>query len=124
MRPGAGAMAASLLLLATNALAAGHALECPAGPLVGVDVLSTKHGEPIDEAFPPTLVPDDQITRAGLLHQVWRMNGDGPDWEYFVWCRYQGAAQVVKLAAPGTKRCERTLPAAHPDRPPQTMVCD
>lgn len=68
----------------------GHALECPvdapsewaASPRVlsGVQVLSAKHGEVIDEATPPDLVPDDQSTRGGVLHSVWRMNSDGPEW--------------------------------------------
>ena len=112
------------VLLAIPTAASAHTLECPAGPLVGVQVLSAKHGEAIDEASPPDLVPDNQTTRAGVIHQVWRMNAEGPGWDYFVWCRYQGAARVVKLAAPGVQRCERTLPAAHTDQPPQSMVCD
>jgi hypothetical protein len=112
----------------------GHALSCPtqapaewgAGrqALVGVDVLSAKRDEPIDETAPPSLIPDQQATRAGTLHQVWRMNGDGPDWLFYVWCRYAGTDRILKLAAPGVRRCERLLPAAHPDRPPQQMVCD
>jgi hypothetical protein len=59
-----------------------------------------------------------------VLHQIWQMNSDGADWLFYVWCRYDGTDRIVKLAASGMKRCERTLPAAHPDRPPQHMVCD
>lgn len=112
------------LMLAATTLAGAHTLQCPDGPLAGVDVLSAKHGEAIDEAYPPTLVPDEQTTRAGVVHQVWRMNGEGPDWDYFVWCRYQQPDRLVKLPAPKVTRCERTFPATHPDRPPQQMVCD
>ena len=112
----------------------GHALECPAhapadwkaspGVLSGVQVLSAKHGEVIDEAAPPDLVPDDQSTLGGVLHSTWRMNGDGPEWMFFVWCHYAGTERVLKLDAPKVKRCEYTTPAAHPERPPQAMVCD
>lgn len=126
------ALAALALLLAGPAWA--HGLECPAhapadwhaspGALNGVQVLSAKQGEKIDDQSPPTLVPDDQATRNGVLHSVWQMNGEGPDWQFFVWCRYAGSDRVLKLAAPRVKRCEYTTPAAHPDRPPQAMVCD
>ncbi len=94
------------------------------GLLVGVQVLSARRNEAIDEAAPPDLVPDEQQTRGGVLHQQWQMNSDGPDWLFYVWCRYDGTGRVLKLDAPGVTRCERTLPAAHPDRPPQQMVCD
>jgi hypothetical protein len=122
----------ALLLLAGPAWP--HGLECPAhapadwgasaGVLNGVQVLSAKQGEKIDDQFPPTLAPDDQSTRNGILHSVWQMNGDEPDWQFFVWCHYAGSKRLLKLAAPGVKRCEYTTPAAHPDRPPQTMRCD
>ncbi len=123
-----------LLLLAGPASAAGHALECPArapaewggspGLLNAVQVLSAQRGEAIDETAPPYLVPDEQHTRSGILHSVWRMNSDGPDWLFFVWCQYAGTPRVLKLAAPGVARCEYTTSAAHQDRPPQQMVCD
>ena len=126
------ALAALALLLAGPAGA--HGLECPAhapadwhaspGVLNGVQVLSAKQGEKIDDQSPPTLVPDDQTTRNGVLHSVWQMNGEGPEWQFFVWCRYAGSERVLKLDAPRVKRCEYTAPAAHPDRPPQAMVCD
>jgi hypothetical protein len=113
---------------------ARHRLECPShapaewgkprGSLIGVQVLSAKRGEAIDETAPPDLVPDRQARRAGILHQTWQMNGDGPDWQYFVWCRYAGTERIVKLPAPAVTICERVLPAAHPDRPPQRMVCE
>jgi hypothetical protein len=114
--------------------AAAHVLECPArapaewgnspGALTSVQVLSAKRGEQIDEAAPPDLVPDDQRTRNGVLHSIWRMNADGPDWLFYVWCRYGGTNRILKLDAPGVKQCEYTTPAAHPDRSPQQMVCD
>jgi hypothetical protein len=129
-------------LLALAALAAGgaaaadtrHRLECPRqapaewggthGTLVGVDVLSARRGEAIDESAPPSLVPDNQWSRAGTLHQTWRMNADGPDWQFYVWCRYAGSTRVLKLAASDVRQCERLLSVAHPDRPPQQMFCD
>jgi hypothetical protein len=123
-----------LLLLAGEALAAGHALECPAhapsawggspGLLVGAQVVSAKRGEKIDDAAPPDLVPDDQSTQSDTLHSIWRMNSDGPAWLFQVWCHYAGTPRVLKVDAPGVKRCEYLTPAAHPDRPPQQMVCD
>ncbi|HET6194833.1 MAG TPA: STY0301 family protein [Acetobacteraceae bacterium] len=131
-----------LPLVALAALAAGgaaaadsrHRLECPPqapaewggarGSLVGVDVLSARRGEAIDESAPPSLVPDAQQSRAGTLHQTWRMNADGPEWVFHVWCRYAGSTRVLKLAASGVRQCERVLSAAHPDRPPQQMFCD
>ena len=113
---------------------AAQRLECPAqapaewgtprGPLIGVQVLSAKHNEVIDEAAPPDLVPDQQRTTAGVLHSIWRMNSDGPDWLFFVWCRYAGSSRILKLDAPGVKQCEYTTSAAHPDHPPQQMVCN
>ena len=123
-----------MLLLAGPAMAAGHALECPArapaewggspGLLNAVQVISAKHDEKVDEAAPPDLIPDDQRTRAGILHSVWKMNSDGPDWLFQVWCHYVGTTRILKLDAPGVKRCEYTTSAVHPDRPPQQMVCD
>ena len=120
--------------LAGPAWSAGHALECPAhappewhaspGVLSGVQVLSAKRGETIDEKAPPDLVPDGQRTQGGILHSTWKMNSEGPDWLYSVWCRYAGTPRVLKLDAPNVKRCEYTAPATHPDRPPQQMVCD
>ena len=128
------AVFAVALVLSGHARAAGHALECPArapadwhaspGVLIGVQVLSAKRGETIDENAPPDLVPDDQRTQGGMLHSSWKMNSEGPDWLYSVWCHYAGTPRVLRLDAPDVKRCEYTTPAAHPDRPPQQMVCD
>ena len=129
----AGAFAV-VLLFAGKALAAGHTLECPArapsdwgaspGLLVGVQVVSAKRGEKIDDSAPPDLVPDDQRTQSGILHSIWRMNSDGPEWLFQVWCHYEATPRVLKVNAPGVKRCEYLTPAAHPDRPPQQMACD
>jgi hypothetical protein len=129
----AGAFAV-VLLLAADAWAAGHAIECPArapsdwggspGLLAGVQVVSAKRGEKIDDAAPPDLVPDGQRTQSGILHSIWRMNSDGPEWLFQVWCHYAGTPRVLKVDAPGVKRCEYLTPAAHPDRPPQQMACD
>src|SRR5262249_13003279 len=106
----------ALLLLTGPAYAAGHALECPPtapaawgsprGGLSGVQVVSAKRGEAIDETAPPDLVPDRQRTQGGVLHSVWKMNADGPDWLFFVWCRYAGTPRVLKLDAPGVRQCE------------------
>ena len=125
---------AIILLFAGEARAAGHALDCPAnapaewgasrGLLNAVQVVSAKRGEIIDETAPPDLIPDEQHTQGGILHSVWRMNSDGADWLFQVWCHYAGTKRVLKLDAPGVKRCEYTTSAAHPDRPPQQMVCD
>ena len=134
MKPGWFLTAAVGLAVIQAPAQARHRLECPSqapaewgkprGKLIGVQVLSAKRGETIDEAAPPDLIPDRQWSRGGVLHQTWQMNGDGPDWEYFVWCHYTGTERVMKLAAPDVKMCQRQLPAAHPDRPPQRMVCD
>ncbi len=132
---GYGLIALGVLPLASQAArAAPPRLECPPqapaewpgahGQLTGVQVLSAKRGELIDEAAPPDLVPDRQMSRAGSIHQLWQMNSDGPEWLYFVWCHYAGSDRVLKLAAPGVKQCERTMPASQPNRPPQQMVCD
>ena len=128
------ALVVAAVLLTGRAWAAGHALECPVhapadwqvspGVLNGVQVLSARRGETIDEAAPPDLVPDEQRTQGGILHSAWRMNSEGPDWLFYVWCHYTGTKRLLKLDAPGVKRCEYTTPAAHPDRPPQQMVCD
>jgi hypothetical protein len=127
-------VALALLSSVTAPAAAAPHLECPPqapaewdgspGKLIGVQVLSARHGETIDDAAPPDLVPDAQRTAAGVLHSTWRMNADGPDWQFFVWCHYAGSNRILKLDAPGVKRCEYTTSATHPDRPPQQMVCN
>ena len=127
-------LSAMLCLLSSPTWSAGPALQCPAtapaewnggrGALNGVQVLSAKRGETIDETAPPDLVPDQQRTQSGVLHSTWRMNADGPDWVFSVWCHYAGTERVLKLEAPAVRRCEYTTPAAHPDRSPQAMKCD
>ncbi len=96
-----------------------HKLECPQtapadwrmpqARLSGVEVLSAKVGEAIDDKSPPSLVPDDQSLSAGTLHQSWRMDSDGPGWVRFVDCHYQGTDRVLRLDANHLVRCERTL---------------
>jgi hypothetical protein len=108
-----------LVVLAPLAAAAGHRLECPAvapadwgapqGKLSGVAVLAAKDGEPIDETAPPSLVPDGESLRAGTLHQRWRMNGYGAGWRFYVDCRYQGSARVLRLDAGAVKSCDRFI---------------
>ena len=86
----AGFLVCVLLSATGQTTEASPAIECPAGPLVGVQVLSAQHGEAIDESAPPDLIPDEQFARGGTLHQVWKMNSDGPGWDFFVWCTYPG----------------------------------
>jgi hypothetical protein len=122
------------VLCAGNARGVGHALECPAsapaewgatpGTLNTVQVISAKRDEAIDETAPPDLVPDDQRTQGGILHSVWKMNSEGPNWVFQVWCHYAGTKRMLKLDASAVKRCEYTTSSAYPDRPPQQMVCD
>jgi hypothetical protein len=54
------------------------------GALAGVEVLSARRGEKIDPAVPPSLMPDTNEVQGGMLHQVWQMNADGPDWVFYV----------------------------------------
>ena len=97
----------------------GHALECPArapddwklpnAPLSGVEVLSSREGEAIDETAPPSLVPDEQSIQSGTLHQSWKMNADGPEWIFFVDCHYKGTDRILRLDARTVTRCDRTI---------------
>jgi hypothetical protein len=96
----------------------------PRGALVGVEVLSAPRGEKIDPAAPPSLMPDTNEVRGGKLHQVWRMNADGPDWVFYVDCHYAGAARVLRLDAGGVGRCERILPPPPNEGGPQSLTCD
>ena len=111
-------LALVLLVLSPGAAPAGeHRLECPAaapadwptphGRLAGVAVLAAKDGEAIDETAPPSLVPDNESLRAGTLHQRWRMNGYGAGWHFYVDCRYEGSARVLRLDASAVKSCDR-----------------
>src|SRR4051794_8142388 len=108
------AVAASVMQAGSlSAQQAASRVQCPAvaptewggkrGVLNGVQVISAKRGETIDETAPPDLVPDEQRTRSGILHSVWRMNSDGPEWLFQVWCHYAGTPRVLKLDAPVVK---------------------
>ncbi len=113
------------LILAAAAISTAHAappshkLECPQSApadwnvptarLSGVEVLSAKVGEAIDNKSPPSLMPDDQSLSAGTLRQSWRMDSDGPGWVRFVDCHYQGTDRVLRLDANHLSRCERTV---------------
>ena len=118
MKPVALALLLCPLLLQT-AVAAGHRLECPTvapadwalprARLSGVAVLAAKDGEAIDEASPPTLVPDSETISAGSLHQRWQMNVYGPGSRFYVDCRYQGSDRVLRLDAGQVKLCERVV---------------
>jgi hypothetical protein len=102
-----------------GAEAASHRLECPMvapaawglpnARLSGVEVLSARAGEPIDNTAPPSLVPDSESIRAGTLHQRWRMNQDGPGWSFYVDCRYQGSDRVLRLDAGQVKTCDQFI---------------
>jgi hypothetical protein len=116
-----------------------HRLECPAqapaewhlskpAPLDQVAVLSQPFGQPIDEAAPPTLVPDQGYARGDVWSNVWLM-ANKPGWSHFVDCRYRGSKRVLRLKADGLEQCEQTA------RPysarggvaagaVQTMACD
>jgi hypothetical protein len=118
MKPVALALLLGLPLL-QPAEAASHRLECPAvapadwalpqARLSAVAVLATKAGEPIDEAAPPTLVPDSETISAGSLHQRWEMNVYGPGSRFYVDCRYRGSERVLRLDAGQVKICERVI---------------
>lgn len=134
------ALAAPTLAIPTaHAAAPRHKLECPQSPpaawhmptarLSGVEVLSARVGETIDDNSPPSLVPDDERIRAGTLHQTWRMDGDGPGWVRFVDCRFEGSDRVLRLAADHLARCERTMThfskvTGTTTLSKETMVCD
>jgi hypothetical protein len=118
MKPVALALLLGLPLV-QPAAAAGHRLECPAvapadwalphARLSAVAVLAAKDGEAIDEASPPTLVPDSETISAGSLHQRWQMNVYGPGSHFYVDCRYQGSDRVLRLDAAPVKICERVV---------------
>jgi hypothetical protein len=115
---------AALAIPTADAAAPRHKLECPQAPpaawnmptarLSGVEVLSARVGETIDDKSPPSLTPDDESIRAGTLHQTWRMDGDGPGWVRFVDCRYRtpdrpSAERVLRLDAGHLATCERIV---------------
>src|SRR4051812_49436752 len=96
--------------------ASAHRLACPhdapadwalpkPAPLDQAAVLSQKDREPIDEAAPPSLVPDHGFAVGRVWHNVWLM-GDEAGWSHFVDCRYRGSERVLRLKADGLRRCE------------------
>jgi hypothetical protein len=111
-------LAAALVATAAKA-APAHKLECPArapaewgiagATLSGVQILSQPKGEKIDETAPPSLMPDDTKISGGTLRQYWTMNAAGPDWDFFVDCRYAGTERLLRLDANGVKRCDRMI---------------
>ena len=116
-----------------------HRVECPReapadwglpkpAPLQQAAVLSQPTGEPINEAAPPSLVPDRGFARGTVWHNVWIM-GDEPHWSHFIDCQYRGSPRVLRLNADGLKQCEQTAtPYAAAkgvaDGAVQTMTCD
>ncbi len=103
-----------------QAAAESHGLQCPATappawglvpspPLSGVNILSAPKGTKIDESAPPSLMPDKQDTYNRTLHQTWQMNGNGPDWAYFVDCHYLGTQRFLRLDAAGVSRCDYSV---------------
>jgi hypothetical protein len=70
-------------------------------------VLSQPVGEPIDNASPPSLVPDRGYSRGNIWHNIWLM-GDEPGRSHFVDCRYHGSEQILRLKANELKQCEQT----------------
>jgi hypothetical protein len=97
---------------------ATHKLECPASPpadwglptarLNQVDVLSFKPGESIDEKAPPSLMPDKQSLRSGVLYQVWELGAMAGEVQQ-LWCRYAGSDRILKLPEVSLHRCEQTI---------------
>jgi hypothetical protein len=130
-------MAAAVFFVTQAQAAPPHRLECPLtapasfglGKGVKLDqvaVLSQKTGEPIDEAAPPSLVPDRGFAQGGLWHNIWEM-GDEPGWSHFIDCQYRGSPKILRLRADGLKQCEQTSrrpDAKGPDTIGQTMACD
>jgi hypothetical protein len=94
------------------------------GALNGVEILAAPRGEKIDEAAPPSLMPDSNKVHDGMLHQVWRMNAEGPDWMYYVDCHYAGTARLLRLDAGHVTRCERVLPPPPNESGKQSLICD
>jgi hypothetical protein len=97
-------------------------------PLEQAAVLSQPRGQPIDEAAPPSLVPDRGFAHGNVWHNIWLM-GDDPGWVHFVDCRYRGSQRVLRLKADGLRQCEQTAQPysrAHgvAEDAIQTMACD
>jgi hypothetical protein len=105
-------------LAGAPALAQRPRLECPreapvewnlpkAAPLDQAAVLSQPVGKPINDASPPSLVPDRGYPRGTAWHNIWLM-GDEPGWSHFVDCRYRGAERILRLKADELRQCEQT----------------
>jgi hypothetical protein len=97
-------------------------------PLDAVGVLSQPSGQPIDEAAPPSLVPDRGFARGDVWHNVWLM-GDERGWSHFIDCRYRGSPRVLRLKADGLRQCEQTARPYAPNAgvtagAAQTLMCD
>ncbi len=130
----AALVVAALAVASPDSAGADPRLSCPAqapdgwgparGALAWVEVLAAPRGAKIDDTTPPSLVPDANEVRDGMLHQVWRMNADGPDWVYYVDCHYAGTTRVLRLDAGRVARCERILPASSKANGPQSLTCD
>lgn len=130
---------AALVFVRTAGADQPHRVECPreapAGwglpkpaPLQQPAVLSQPTGEPIDEAAPPSLVPDRGFARGNVWHNVWIM-GDEPHWSHFIDCQYRGSPRVLRLKADGMQQCEQTATPYSAtkgvaENAVQTMTCD
>lgn len=73
-----------------------------------VDIVSFKPGESIDEKAPPSLMPDKQSVRSGVLHQVWELSAMAGEVQQ-LWCRYAGSDRILKLPEGSLRRCEQTI---------------
>lgn len=111
-----------------------HLLSCPAqtpatwgslaGVLNGAEILSMPHGDKINEQAKPSMVPDSWDQRGARIRQIWHMNAEGPDWDYYVDCHYSGTSRILRLDAGKVKICERQFDAGQPDRGAQSLTCD
>lgn len=119
---------------ATRAAAPSHLLACPAetpaawgppgGMLNGAEILSMPHGEKIDERSKPSMVPDSWDQLGVRVRQIWQMNAEGPEWDYYVDCHYSGTSRILRLDASKVKTCMRQFDAGQPDRGAQSLTCD
>jgi len=106
-------------MVAWPLMAQAHAIDCPAtapatwgvggAKLSGVEILSQPKGEKIDEAAPPSLMPDETKIADGTLRQYWTMNDTGAGWDFFVDCHYAGTTRILRIEADGVKRCDRAI---------------
>jgi hypothetical protein len=110
---------AILMAQAASAGTTNHRLDCPAyappewggpkAPLSEVHILASPMGQAIDNKSPPSLAPDRESFRAGVLLQSWSMNTDGPAWVYFVDCLYEGTDRLLRLDAKDVKICRLSI---------------